>query len=80
MSLFTRLLKAITPRPRNWFKDMERGGDKKTLICICQEDTFRWPSHLGEKIEGVCGKCGRPIYYEKQNGRFANKICNRCAF
>jgi hypothetical protein len=66
----------------NWFYRLlnRLGLRDDALICMCQEDTFCWPDHLGERTAGKCSLCGRPIYYEKQNGYFGRKICNRCEF
>ena len=47
------------------------------MLCMHQEDTWHWPSHLGKRTEGKCSKCGEPIYFEKQNKPF-RKVCNRC--
>lgn len=49
------------------------------LVCMRQEDTWRWGSNLGEKTPGVCTTCNAPIFFEVQNGWIENKICNRCA-
>ena len=51
--------------------------DPPTMVCVLQDETWRWPSHLGEKTEGDCAECGAPIYFEKQNKPF-RKICNYC--
>ena len=56
----------------NWL-----GLRKDTLLCMRQEDTWRWPDHLGEKTEGICERCKAPIYFEKQNKCFY-KICQKC--
>jgi hypothetical protein len=58
----------------NWLKIRE-----DTLICIRQEDTYCWPSHLGKQTEGVCSQCNQKIYFEKQNKSF-KKVCNHCAW
>lgn len=50
---------------------------KDTMICMRQEDTWCWPSHLGRRTNGECERCHAPIYFEKQNEVF-RKICNRC--
>jgi predicted amidophosphoribosyltransferase len=63
----------------SFFKKPKKTQKIKQLICMCQEDTWRWPSNLGTRTEGVCSECGRPIYFEKQNADFSVKICNRCA-
>lgn len=51
---------------------------QKELVCIRQDQAYRWPSNLGERTPGKCAKCDRPIFYEKQNEDF-RKICNTCA-
>lgn len=48
------------------------------LICMRQEDTWRWEDNLGKKTPGVCGICKSPIFFEIQNAPIKNKICNRC--
>lgn len=48
------------------------------LVCIRQDETWCWPDHLGERTSGQCVRCGAPIYYEKQNEVFQQKICHRC--
>lgn len=48
------------------------------LVCVRQEDTWRWPEHLGEKTAGVCADCAAPIFFEKQNVEF-RKICFQCS-
>lgn len=60
-----------------WFKKKKK--PQLELVCMRQEDTWRWQRHLGEKTEGVCSQCNAPIYFEIQNGNIENKICNRCA-
>lgn len=54
------------------------GWRKDTLVCMRQESTYFWGSHLGKKTAGVCSGCGEPIYFEIQNRSFYYKICNRC--
>ena len=49
------------------------------MVCIRQENTWRWGSHLGKRTAGECDKCGAPIYFEKQNKPF-RKVCNHCAW
>jgi hypothetical protein len=53
------------------------GLRQDTIVCMCQEDTWCWPPHLGVRTEGQCASCVLPIYYERQNKPF-RKICNRC--
>ncbi len=48
------------------------------MVCMRQEETWRWPSYLGKKTEGICTICESPIYFEVQNKPF-KKICNHCA-
>ena len=64
-----------------WFYRLlnRMGLRKDMMVCMCQEDTWQWPSHLGKKTVGECEKCHKPIYFEVQNKPFG-KICNRCAF
>lgn len=63
-----------------WFKRWMNylGLRHDILVCIHQDDTWRWPSHLGEKTSGACSKCEGPIFFEKQNKSF-KKVCNRCS-
>lgn len=61
-----------------WRRLLNRLGFRSDeMVCIRQEDAWRWSSHLGERTEGKCTKCETPIYFEKQNKPF-RKICNRC--
>lgn len=62
-----------------WTRLLNRFGFRKdSLICMRQENTWRWSSHLGKKTEGKCCKCDASIYFEKQNSVFVNKICDVC--
>ena len=61
-------------RLMNWL-----GWRKDKIACMRQEETWRWPAHLGERTEGDCVTCGSKIFYEKQNAPF-QKVCNHCAF
>jgi hypothetical protein len=61
-----------------WIRLLNRLGIRSDqMLCMRQEDTWRWSSHLGKQTEGKCSKCDAPIYFEKQNQPF-NKVCNRC--
>jgi len=55
------------------------GFRQDELVCMAQEDTWRWSAHLGKKTEGICSKCNIPIFFEEQNKPFRRKVCNRCA-
>lgn len=63
-----------------WFRRLLNriGLRKDTMVCMCKEDTWCWPAHLGKRTEGKCERCGVLIYFERQNKPFY-KICNRCA-
>ena len=64
-----------------WIRFLNRLGLRKdTLTCIRQEFTYVWPSDLGKKTPGKCSNCESPIFFEKQNGVFKNKICDGCAY
>ena len=56
----------------------KREPEKPTLVCMRQEQTWRWPSYLGERTAGTCEECEGAIFYEKQNEGY-RKICNVCA-
>lgn len=51
---------------------------RDVLVCMRQEDTYRWPDSLGRKTPGECSVCGYAVYFEEQNSVFV-KVCNRCA-
>jgi len=53
------------------------GLRKDILFCMRQEDTWNWPSHLGEKTAGKCSRCEAAVYYEKHNEPFV-KVCHVC--
>lgn len=66
---------------RMWFLRLlnRLGLRSDKMICMAQEDTWRWSDHLGKMTAGVCSECESPIYFEIQNKPF-NKVCNRCGF
>lgn len=62
----------------DWLTRLWRRPLQPLMICMRQDETWRWPPHLGAKTAGECIQCGTPIFYEAQNAKY-RKICNRCS-
>lgn len=61
-----------------WVRLLNRLGLRRdTMVCMRQEETWRWPPWLGAKTAGKCDQCSADIFFEKQNEPF-RKICTHC--